>query len=726
MVMVMATVSTDTRPDLPPDLPSGAVDEAWNSIANLRLRLHSSVHLYQHYYRGEPWLIIADQQDESYFRCSASAEYFLNLLDGSHSVEQALLETQQSRPGSLQQHDIVLLVANLKTSNLLQENASEGVDANSQQKRKPNPWLRPFAIKFSLVDPDHFLEKTVHHLKPLFGFTAWLFWLALVFVALTTAVLHWSELAEHGQARFEDPKNLLWYWLLYPLVKGLHEFGHAYATKVWGGAVHEMGIMLLVFFPVPYVDSSSAHRFSSKHRRLLVSAAGIMVEVFLASLALLVWVNTEPGVLHDMAFDIVIIGGVSTLLFNANPLLRFDGYYILGDLIEIPNLGTRSTQYLGYLFKRYVLDISGVRSPVTAKGEVKWLVVYGIGSSIYRIFISLFIAFWVAGKFFIIGALLALWAIGSQLIYPFVQKFYKLIPEVRAANRVQRFTVVLATFMFVAVISLMVPVGHSTYAEGIVTLPENAFIRAGADGIVTQVLLADGERVESGVPILKLENIELDTQRDILLARLEEARARQKDVFLQDRTQADIFKSKVSAIEAELRDIQVQLKSLEVSSSTHGVVSLPLASDLPGKFVSRGEVIGYVAELSQVSARVVIPQAYIDAVRRNTQSVEVRLRSRPGETLTAEFLREMPQATDRLPSRVLGSGAGGDVAIDTRDESGVQVMSNIFEVEISLPLRVSGNYLGQRIYVRFIHQRESLAKQFLHRWNHFMLQEPFV
>ena len=136
--------------------------------------------------------------------------------------------------------------------------------------------------------------------------------------------------------------------------------------------------------------------------------------------------------------------------------------------------------------------------------------------------------------------------------------------------------------------------------------------------------------------------------------------------------------------------------------------------------------MGYVVEQNAMTARVVVPQLNIDAVRTNTERIEVRLRSRPGESMQAEFLRELPLATDTLPNRLLGSGGGGEVAVDARDESGVRVMSNIFQVEISLPLNAAGNYLGQRIYVRFIHQRESLAKQWLRQLNHFLLQAPFA
>lgn len=701
------------------------VEDAWQNIAGLRLCPGKAVHIYKHHYRGTPWLIIANQQNESYFRCSSDAEHFLALLDGSRSVEQALNESRQSQATNLQQQDVILLIANLKSAGLLEDDPAQH-DANSIPKSSANRWQNPFAVKFPLFDPDRMLQKTAHLFKPIFSPVALVIWIVLVLMALATVALNWQPLIEHSAARFADPQNLLWYWLLYPLVKALHEFGHAYATRLWGGAVHEMGIMMLVLFPVPYVDSSASHRFSSKNRRLVVCASGIMVEVFLAAAALLVWANTDHGLVHDLAFDIFIIGGISTLLFNANPLLRFDGYYLLSELIEIPNLGTRSDQYLGYLFKRYLLAIPGQRSPVTAKGEVKWLVIYGICARIYRVFISLFIAFWVAGKFMIIGVLLALWAVIGQIFYPFVRGFYRLIPVVVNAKRMIRFTAVVAVFSIFILSSLLVPVSYSTYTEGVVSLPENAYIRAGADGLVTHIQSSDGGTVEKNGAILRLENLELEARLQSLLAQLSETRARQQQFFLEDRSQADILKNKVSAIEADIRNVEEELANLEVVSSAAGVVSLPMASDLLGRYVKRGDVIGHVAGHSQVSALVVIPQLDIDVVRQGMSSIEVRLSSRPTETFEAELLRELPLATDRLPNRILGSGAGGLVAVDARDESGTQLLSNIFLVEIALPVETPGNYLGQRIYVRFVHQDESLGNRMVRRLNQFLLQPPFV
>jgi putative peptide zinc metalloprotease protein len=709
-----------------PILETSPIEDAWQSIAGLRLRPNKSIQLYHHVYRGIPWLIISDQQSESYYRCNGNVEPFLELLDGSRTVEQAFEQSGEAPTSDLQQQDIVYLIANLRSAGLLDEDEySQAGDSGRHQQANLTRWQNPFAVRFPLFNPDRFLKQTAHLTRPLFSPAALYIWVGLVIVALATTLLNWQGLVEHGAARFSDPKNLLWFWLLYPLVKAFHELGHAYATRIWGGKVNQMGIMILVLFPVPYVDSSAAHQFSSKNRRLTVCAAGIMVEAFLASVALLVWANTGPGLVQDLAFDIVIIGAVSTLAFNANPLLRFDGYYVLSELIEIPNLATRSDRYLGYLLKKYLLAIPNQRSPVTAAGEVKWLVSYGICARIYRVFITLYIAFWVAGKFLIIGVLLALWALIGQLLLPMARGIWRLIPLLVDTNRLGRFAVIVSVSTLVILSSLFMPVGQSTYAEGMISLPENAFIRAGANGIVTSVHLEDGDTIEEGGIVLKLENLALEARLESLRAQLEETRARHQQAFLEDRTQADILKVKIAALEADLEDLHGQLDSLVIVGGKAGILSLPTASDLPGRYVERGDVIGHIVGQGGNSALVVVPQANIDMVRQRLEAIEVRLGSQPGKTFSADFLRELPQGTDRLPHRILGSASGGLMAVDARDESGTQLVSKVFMVEIGLPADLSENFLGNRLYVRFIHPEETLGKQLIRSFNQLLLQPPF-
>ena len=199
--------------------------------------------------------------------------------------------------------------------------------------------------------------------------------------------------------------------IAYPAVKALHELGHAYAIKRWGGEVHEIGLMFLVFMPVPYVDASDSLSFPSKWKRAFVASAGILVEALLAAIAMIVWESAESGMVRAFAFNVMLIGGVSTLFFNGNPLLRFDGYYVLSDIIEIPNLGRRANQYLGYALQKYLLGADPPTNPATAPGEPAWFLFYAIASFVYRLFIFTAIVLLVASKFFSLGIFLAIWTL---------------------------------------------------------------------------------------------------------------------------------------------------------------------------------------------------------------------------------------------------------------------------------------------------------------------------
>src|SRR5262249_25831426 len=175
--------------------------------------------------------------------------------------------------------------------------------------------------------------------------------------------------------------------LTFPVVKAMHELGHAFSLRAFGGEVHQIGLMFIAFFPVPYVDASAAAMLPSKAQRILVGAAGMMVELVLAALALYIWLISEPGIVRAVAYDVIVIAGVSTLIVNGNPLLRFDGYFILSDLIEIPNLAQRSSRFWGRLIMRWLF---GLRSPDIDQGspaERAWYAVYGPAAFAYRMFI---------------------------------------------------------------------------------------------------------------------------------------------------------------------------------------------------------------------------------------------------------------------------------------------------------------------------------------------------
>src|ERR1019366_7475566 len=183
-------------------------------------------------------------------------------------------------------------------------------------------------------------------------------WCGVLGWAVKTCIDHSAELGTASRNVFAS-SNLVLLYLGIVVVKVLHELGHAAACKHFGGQVHTLGVMLLFFSPLPYVDVTSSWSFRERWKRIAVASAGVIAELFVAGLAAIFWANTGPGVWHDLAFNMMIAAGVTTLLFNANPLLRYDGYYVFSDLIDLPNLYQRAQQMLIYLAEKYLFGVCG-------------------------------------------------------------------------------------------------------------------------------------------------------------------------------------------------------------------------------------------------------------------------------------------------------------------------------------------------------------------------------
>jgi putative peptide zinc metalloprotease protein len=572
--------------------------------------------------------------------------------------------------------------------------------------------LNPLSIRLPLFDPDALLDRAVPLARRIFTPAGFCVWLLAMAGATLLAAVNWRQLASSDIAGVLEPHNLLLLALAYPVVKTAHELGHGLAAKAWGGAVHEIGLMFLVFVPVPYVDASSASSFRSKYRRMVVGAAGIMVELFLAAVALLVWLQVEPGVVRSLAFNVMMIGGISTVFFNGNPLLRFDGYYVLADWIEIPNLSARSTEQLTYLFSTYVLSLPERRVRHTANGEIPWLVVYGLCAFAYRLFIGFVIALFVASRFFVLGVVIAIGSVARQTLVPLVRSAARLGRDPRVSE--QRGRVLAAVAMLVGSLALglfVLPVPIWTSTQGVVWLPEQAHVRAGADGFVLKVLKAPGASVERGEPLIETLDPENAARLRVLEAEVRELRAHLQNVQLEDQVEAEIAEEELSARRAELARVQRLADAAVIRSPAAGSFVLPQALDLPGRFVSRGQVLGYVANQEQPIVRAVVSQADVTLVRGPIESVAVRLAARIGEVVPAKVQRQVPQASERLPSMALGAMGGGPFAVDARDRDGMTSAERLFQLDLALPADARLGGIGERVYVRFEHGSEPLAQR---------------
>jgi putative peptide zinc metalloprotease protein len=704
---------------------------SWYRVAALKPRIRAHARIQRHSYRDEIWFVLQDHAAERSHRFSPAAHHFIGLMDGARNVQE-IWEAASAHlgDGAPTQEEVIRLLAQLHAADaLLCDVPPDSMEVfRRHQQHERMQWRRrlwtPLALRFPLLDPDRFLERTLRWVQPLFGWFGILLWLAVVGTGAVLAAAHWTDLTEDITDRVLNPQNLVLLWFVYPVVKALHELGHAYATKKWGGEVHEIGIMLLVLSPVPYVDASSAWGFKDKRKRMAVGAAGIAVELFLGALALFTWLTVEPGAVRAIAYNVMLISGVSTLLFNGNPLLRFDGYYVLSDAIEIPNLGQRANQYVGYLFQRYVLGIVDAESPAHTTGERWWMVVYGIASFIYRVFITFVIVLFIAGKFFVIGILLAIWAVATQVLMPMTKSISFLLnnPGLRRQRGRAVWTSV-ALAVAAAALLFVVPAPSWTRTEGVIWVPEEAQVRAGADGFIERLLAPVDSEVRRGQPLVQAEEPFLATRVAVLNAQLEELSAKYDALVPTDRVQAAMVREQIIAAEANLRRAREREAELVFSSSASGRFIVPNAADLPGRFVKQGQLVGYVVEPRELTARVALAQDDIAMVRQSTRGVEVMLADWGSPAVPARIRREVPGASLQLPTAALGSAGGGPIAVDPRDKQGVTALKQVFQLELTLPGEVRSEYLGARVFVRFNHGWEPAGFQLYRAFRRLLLRQ---
>ena len=691
----------------------------WYRCVDLKPQLRSHARLHRHDYRDELWYVLEDPSSGRFHRFTPAAYHVIGLMDGTLSVEEiwrhAVRTLGEDAPT---QGEMIHLLGQLHNADVLQSDVPPDVRElfSRHQRMQRVKWKQrlanPLAVRIPLLDPERFLARTLPLVRPIFGGLGVTVWIVVVALALGALSTHWSALTEDVVDRALSVQNLLILWAVYPFVKLLHELGHAFATKVWGGEVHEIGIMLLVLFPVPYVEASSASAFRSKRQRMLVGAAGILVEMFLAAVALLVWVNVETGAVSAIAYNVMLIGGVSTVLFNGNPLLRFDGYYVLADFIEMPNLATRSKQYLSYLTKRYLFNLQDIKSPAASSGERRWLFFYGVASFVYRMFIMFFIALFIASKYFVIGVVLAFWALLMTIVVPLAKALAFLFTSPQLSRNRPRATLVSGLLIAgLAAVLFALPIPLWTRSEGVVWVPDQAHVRAAADGLVVELLANEGDEVAPGQALVETKDPLILSHVRILQARLDELQAQLTAYEFADRTRAHVIRQEIVSAKADLGRARERVAALILRAPVHGVFVLPNASDLPGRFVRRGELIGYVRDPSVTTVRVVVDQDAIGLVRERTQSVQVRMAQWGSKPVPAVIQRAVPAATNRLPTRALGSTGGGRLLVDPRDGAGLRTLQRVFEMDLTLPRDVKAAQLGGRAFVRFDHGEASPASQ---------------
>lgn len=663
--------------------------ESWHRVAGQRLRLRPSVNLRRQRFRGERWFVAQDGFTNSFFRFRPEAYDFIARLDGTRTVEEVwhgcLERTPETAPG---QGEIVAMLAQLYQANLLAADTpadTQRLFERHQKRQRLQVISQVFGIFFlriRLFDPEPFLRRTWPLLRWLATPVAGVAFVVLAGFGLAAVLSNWDRALDQSQAVLA-PENLLLLYAAFTLAKLIHEFGHAYAVKAFGGEVHAMGVTLLVFTPIPYVDATAAWAFRERWKRVIVGLGGMLPELAYASVAALVWAATGPGALNSIAYNTMFVASISTLVFNLNPLLRFDGYYILSDITDSPNLQPRSARQWLHLFEHKVLGIRTLESPGRTRREAGWLLAFGGASYVYRVFITVTIILLVADRYFGLGLLAGVLTFVGAFILPLAKAGKYLVREPRIErSRRRAWGVTAASVAAIVLFLAAVPMPNRVRAPGVVRAEGSRDVYTSVAGFARQVPARSGADVPAGRPLVVMENPEIDFAIAAANADVEEARGRERHMLSELAAGIAPTRARREVAERRLAEYEKDRADLEVRAPASGRWVSPTSDDWAGLWLSRGvrlgEIVGegpgweFQAVVSQQDA-----SELFNAV---AQGAEVRFPGAAGVVVPIAEWRVVPGRQEYLPSAALGWSAGGPIRVRSDDRSGMRAEEPFFLV----------------------------------------------
>ncbi len=697
----------------------------WHRVAALRPRLPRQLCVRRQRVRGETWFLLADTGARRSVRLNAAAYDIAARLDGRRSVQAVWEQLLEGRREPPTQEEVVDLLARLDVAGLLRFDGAaprlrldpgetpapgeEGVDGATA--RAPRSLL---AWRLRLADPTRLLDRLAP-LQRVFSPAGAVLWLAAVAALLVLAAQHGPELVAHGREWLATPRYVLLALLAYLPLKLVHELAHGLAVRRWGGTVHDAGVTLVMGLPLPWMDASASTLFVRRRQRILVAAAGMMAELAVAAVVLPLWLWLPDGPGRDLAFVLLFVAGVSTLVFNANPLQRLDGYHIATELLALPNLATRSRAWWLAQLRRHLLrrekEAEALRP---APGEAPWLAAYAPLSWLYGLAIVAWTVLWLGSVSLPLGVGSAVLLGWQMALRPFVALLGRLRLAAQArqssARRWRRLALGSAAALLVL---LAVPLPQHALVQGVVWPPEQAQLRADEAGFVRELRVADGTEVPAGTVVLRLENPALQTQlerQDWRIAALEAelVQSLPGDGALPvpgapERRSGDLQAELAAARHAQAR-LRERIAALDVRSRSAGRVALlqPQAGDLAGRWLAQGALVGQVLGGAPPTVRVALPESEADALAEAQPEAGVRLAAAPGRAHDARLVRDSLGAVARLPSAALSERHGGPVPTDPKDGDDLVPLRPVvlLDVQLDRPPAAGTARLGERAWVR--------------------------
>ena len=671
--------------------------------------LRSDLIVTQQLFEGRSYYVVKDPISLQYFRMTAEDYFLATLFDGKRTFGKVReLYVARHRHVLLEYSPEELNERLLRFANdlaLMQFLTVQGqrlkarYDAVRQRKAK-KPFLynlanQIFFIRFSLFDPDRIFGAMA---RPLWWmWTKTTLWIStgLILLAAVIFLRNYTHIASALGNLFSF-HNVVLMWASTFVIKSIHELGHGLTCKHFGGEVHEVGVMSLVFTPYFFVNVSDCWVMPNRMHRILVSAAGIYVELIFAAFATFLWAVVQPGWIKDFLFNIIFIASVSTIIFNANPLMRFDGYYIMTDLIEVPNLQGKSRALIQHQINKLLFGASnkeGVLSRLPLPKKRFWLFyTYAVLSWIYGYYVIYKLAVFMAPHLKPFGLEgLANWfsalALTSWVVMPLLAFFKSLDlkrEDWKPHGRLRRLMLIGATAVGIFGAACFLPVELTIKRAGAVQLAEPDEVRTEVPGFIDEIFVKEGDKVAAGQPIARLRN--RDTEQALVgtEARSKMAEAEvQRAVGLDKPSELKQAQSVRAAIDARLKDARRDVENLTLRAKIGGTV---LTRDLDRRIglpLKTNEILCEIAALDPMRIKVALSEKQVRYVRKG-QRVELKTEAYPGRTIhgtIAEepimfFAGELPKA---FSSQRLGDVPtytdthGREIAVERTFEAVVEV-----------------------------------------------------
>ncbi len=668
-------------------------------------------------------VVIEDPIRSKFFQVGVAEYQLLASFDGKKSIREITGQLAAASNGTMAPIDegrAVKICQWLVQNNLVfghDVDSSKRLDTQAKmvQRAKLMGWLNPISCKFRLFNPNLALTSVQPYSE--WAFSGWMFviWLLTGGYAAATLFNNWDKLGGASAGIFSGT-SWIWLLLIWIALKVVHEAAHGIACRRFGGEVPEAGVLLLLFTPMAYVNVTSMWRFANRWQRIVVASAGMYVELFISFLSIIVW-QRYPGVVGDIAFDVFVMSSVTTILFNANPLMRFDGYFILSDLLNIPNLYTKGTKWFADRIRSLYFGLPKTPN-LYGPGELSRVAIYGALAFFWKLTICFSLIIGASVLFYGAGMILAAIGVVLWFVVPIATQIKGLFgPAAPYPVNRRRMTISIATTALIGLsLFSFLKAPASKSAPAIVQFSDEQILRANADGFIRKILVENGQAVEKDQELVVLENKQLALE-------VRELEALAKEALIESRihSQNDELALSQAAVEkyegllSQLDEQRQQLEGLTLRAPFAGFVYQRNLQDLLGSYAQRGDSLLSIAHADTKEVVVSIDQRDLESINGN-EGKRLRVAFPGMKVFDSELLRIDPKASTapQLPS--LCANAGGPLPVkpvaasSQNEESRFELLVPRFTAELRLD-REFGEQLqsGQRGRAFFETNRQSLG-----------------